>query len=39
MIRGACIALVCLALGGYIGNQIALNEFSKLATEAQRKSK
>jgi hypothetical protein len=39
MFRGAIIAVVCLAVGGFFGYQFAMNDINKMVVDAQRKSK
>ena len=39
MFRGACIAVLCLAIGGYLGHKMAMNDFNKTVAEEQRKGK
>lgn len=39
MFQGAIIAVLCLFLGGFIGNKLAMNDFSNRIYESQSKNK
>jgi hypothetical protein len=38
MIRGACIAIICLFIGGFFGYQFASTEINRKLSEIERKN-